>query len=251
MRIIKFDDYIILKNLQAAFDNKASHSMHKRRQAYSAFILHQPWLARCGLEHACRYLRKKEKDDVADKATRTYNAFRRGNYSAEETVTYIDGYHINDKGPVLMINEALDALGQEEKGQETAYAQAAGGNTITHKDLPTFDTPRGFMSPQAWGAVGDGYDAAAVALIFQGNNQGEHSAPTDGFTHVHVNRNAQRCMSYDLDRKRIIAFTAHMDNSGPGQTQAARATRALAEANRLGWVWVAIINNGFYRITAV
>jgi hypothetical protein len=196
----------------------------------------------------------KKKGDVADNATRAYNALRRGDLSAYDTVTAIDGYYKNKKGPVLMINEALNDLGQKEKDKEAAYARAAGGNTITHKKLPAFDTPRGFMSPQAWDAVRDG-DAAAVALIFEGNTQGERSAPKGGFTHVHVDGFGSRVMSYHLDpekgKKRIIAFTGHMDNTAPGRAEAARATAAAEEAERDGWVWVAIINNGFYRITEV
>ncbi len=197
----------------------------------------------------------KKKGDVADSATRAYNALRRGDLSAYDTVTAIDGYYKNKKGPVLMINGALDDLGQKEKDKEAAYARAAGGNTITHKELPAFDTPRGFMSPKAWDAAVGVPAAKAVAKIFQGDNGGERDAPVGGHKHVHVDGEHGRVMSYHLDlekgKKRIIAFTRHMDKTGPGRAAAARAAAAAEEAEQYGWVWVAIINNEFYRITEV
>ena len=72
-----------------------------------------------------------------------------------------------------------------------------------------------------------------------------------GYTHVHVNGNAQNVMCYDAGRREIISFTGHIDSSGPGKAECAASKRAFDDAGTKGWVWVAVHNGTLYRLTGV
>jgi hypothetical protein len=78
-----------------------------------------------------------------------------------------------------------------------------------------------------------------VARKNGGRPDGERSAPANGgFPHIHVNGAAHNIVSFD-DEMRVICFTGHMDNTGPGQREAAKAKTIKEKAARSGWVWVA------------
>jgi hypothetical protein len=244
MRVMEFSTFIT-KRGHRGFDDGSQRSAHFRRAAYNQFRQLGPVLKECGLNHALQHLRAKKKGLAAQTIDRAYGVARHGSKSPWELVAQIE------TDVVLAANKALDALAKEEQDLHTLCADINDGSTIAHKDLPALDTPTGFMTPQAWKNSGPGDDAAAVGKIFSGDNGGERSAPMGGFTHIHVAGDAHNVMSYDLDSKKILAFTDHMDTTKNGKAESAKAVNAISEAGRKGWVWVAIIKDSFYRITSI
>lgn len=100
---------------------------------------------------------------------------------------------------------------------------------------------KGWMTRQACADIADD-DYPVVYKIFAagrsgGAPDGERGAPPTGYTHIHVNGDANRCVSYEDGR--VIGFTAHMDNTGPGRAQSAAAKAMKDDALANGWVWVA------------
>lgn len=100
---------------------------------------------------------------------------------------------------------------------------------------------KGWMTRDACDDIGAD-DYPIVYKIFAagrsgGAPDGERGAPPTGYTHIHVNGDANRCVSYEGGQ--VIGFTGHMDNTSPGRAQSAAAKRMKDDAVANGWVWVA------------
>lgn len=245
MRLISFSDFIERRGYGAAFDKTASHAAHKRRQAYQDYRVLTAFDKVAGLNATLAHLRAKGKGASAQTVDQAFGKHRHDSKSPWEIVADIE---LNVVTPA---NKVLKDLAEAERDSHKALADVNDGFTVAHSALPAFDTPTGFMTPQAWKSAGGGDDIAAIGRILSGDTGGERSAPMGGYTHVHVAGNAHNVMSYDSAKKEIFAFTGHMDNTSPGKAQSRIASQAITEAGLKGWVWVAVFGGKLYRITSI
>lgn len=196
---------------------------------------------------AIREIRAQGRGAEAHNLEQAYGAVRD---LPQETIFGGMGTHADN------VNAELNAIAVAEG---SAYPQCVGVAlpTIQHSLLPTYDTPRGWMTRQAANSAGGQSDIDAIREVFERNYGGMRSAPVHGYPHFHVNGLASRVMSIappnlmqqtPMPPNRILAFTGHIDGSNPGQTQQGIVNTAVNDALSKGWVWVAIINDTLHRI---
>lgn len=157
----------------------------------------------------------------------------------------LDDFGIKLHAYVLKINNMFDALAAIDSSVNPQFVGVK-PRTMKQRDIPSYDTTYGWMTPGAYDACGAG-DYPTIQAVFLGTASGVRSAPAGGHPHYHINGDAHNVMSVDINN-RILAFTDHIDSTGPGRAQKRIVDDIVANTQQIGWIWVGFVQGQLYRV---